>query len=853
MVACVGMTAEDYKYIDIDGISIAYTDRGSGQPVLFIHGFASFSFAWMKMIGYLPSKFRFITIDLKGHGYSEKICDDRLAPFDQAMIVAEFIKRLELDNLVLAGHSMGGAISLIALFSEDVIEKVSKLILLDSSGFLQDLPKFIDDLSATSPGNPLVKFANEDVIASAILKQEFFNKEKISDGIIKEHGDVLRQKNAKECLIAAAQQMAIPNIASFHEKVRNITLETLIVWGENDAIVNLDDAFKFQKDLHNAEVKVISNCGHSPQEEAPLETARLIADFLGVPLRPEPALLKPEEKKDAAKGAPAKDGKLSTSVDQLIQVSGDYIQKLRMRKLVDRWSFGTLVLMAFIKILQLLKKAGFTAKVNGWRKVAGIFLRKEHSKFVLATFRLNYLGEQAKPESKELATILLIERLANYLRRVPACHWRLEWGFFMANRKKVFFTDIVEAEFGKDGILLKLNPHFDKTRPTFTLLNEQIIQDALAQMISSFNEFRNKDDRKRTWIVYKKLLRWVRKRKGLSLGGRHELRHLIERILNASFIQFDALPEESEQLTASRLATPNMKNRKHPGFGLLNIVCRMTFDFSEADLWFQHHHVPVDGMPMQETLEQLKAEWGEVGPVKYPALLSKGANAEIFYFGNKIFRARIYVNFDRFLKLRKHLNNKHYAEMGGPATVAGLVIWGLAAHKYFRDRKFLFPVDSGLEVDYPQERNISLVFIRPREFFNEADPLKGFLNFQREFNRRLFATQAGKSESYEVLELYAMIHPVFYYIAHRLMPKALGEVVGSAGVTILKSAEMFVSPLTDLQINGFVAFGNLKMPTEDGGSSGAVSICGSREQVRKYIEAISDLTENYSDHLGIEL
>ena len=165
-----------------------------------------------------------------------------------------------------------------------------------------------------------------------------------------------------------------------------------------------------------------------------------------------------------------------------------------------------------------------------------------------------------------------------------------------------------------------------------------------------------------------------------------------------------------------------------------------------------------------------------------------------------------------------------------------------------------FPVDTALMEDVPaDQRNISLMVIRPNKYRSEKNSLHGFLHFQREFNQRMFATRLGKSESYELLELYAMIHPMFYYIARYFMPDAMGEILGTAGVTILKDAEMFVSPLTDLQINGFIALGNLMMPTEDGKTAGAVSICGSRALVREYIKAIYSMTENYPEFLHIEL
>ncbi len=842
------MNVQDYKFVRINRVSIAYTDRGSGQPILFVHGFASFSYTWMNMISYLPQQFRFVTLDLKGYGYSEKKCDDFLAPYDQAVILSAFIRRMDLHDVILVGHSMGGVISLISLISEKVRSRINKLILVDSAGVFQKLPDFIDDLTATSANNPLIRLANEDLMAAMVLREAFHDESKISHDIIKEYGNVLRQPKAKECLISSAKQIAIANEKRFLHLIGQINVPVLIIWGEGDRIISVDDAYLFQQDLLNAQLKVIPACGHSPQEEMPQATARIIAEYLGVPLagdKPEAAAAKAAS--DAEKGNPA--GKMAAPADR----SGG---KLHMRRLIDHWSIGTFFLMIFIKMLQLLKRIGFSAEENGWRKATGVFLRNEHSKFILAAFRVTYAADRQIPQHKADATAIVIERLADYLSRNPDCHWALDWGFFVTTRKKLLFTDIIEAEFGKDGVLRKLSMHLDKKCSKFSVIDHDIMTAALAQMVDIYQSLDSVNDSKRAWVVYKKMRSWIRSVNGLSHSGRQELRHFVERVLNGTVIQFETLPDaqEGDLFTRSRLATPNLKMRRHPGFGLLNIVCRFTRDLAEADLWIQYHHVPVDGMPMQEMLEQLKNEWGSAGQLKYPALNSDAAKPEIFYFGHRIFRARIFADFTRVIKLRKHLNERYYAEMGGPASISSMIIWGLAQQEYFRDRKFLFPVDTALMEDIPvDQRNISLMVIRPNKYRSERNLLHGFLHYQREFNQRMFATRLGKSESYELLELYAMIHPVFYYIAKYLMPNAMNEILGTAGVTILKDAEMFVSPLTDLQINGFIALGNLMMPTEDGKHAGAVSICGSRALVREYIKAIYNLTENYPEFLHIEL
>jgi len=178
-----------------------------------------------------------------------------------------------------------------------------------------------------------------------------------------------------------------------------------------------------------------------------------------------------------------------------------------------------------------------------------------------------------------------------------------------------------------------------------------------------------------------------------------------------------------------------------------------------------------------------------------------------------------------------------------------MLIWGLAHHRFFRNCKMLFPVDAEPQSGNPAERELSLVFIRADKYIDRKNPLDGFLSFQKEFNQRLWRTRKGESESYELLELYSMIHPVFYRIGQRLMPESMSEFVGSMGLSILRSADVFISPLSDLQVNGFMTIGDLSHPTMDGHTAGAVSACGTRDQIRFYLEAMTDLAGNYRDFL----
>lgn len=88
-----------------------------------------------------------------------------------------------------------------------------------------------------------------------------------------------------------------------------------------------------------------------------------------------------------------------------------------------------------------------------------------------------------------------------------------------------------------------------------------------------------------------------------------------------------------------------------------------------------------------------------------------------------------------------------------------------------------------------------------------------------------------------------MLHPMFYLLVKKIAPAALSEIVGTMGISIIRDAEVFVSPLTDLQSNGFMSLGSTSIPTADGRTAGSVCICGSRSQIRCYYEAISTLEE----------
>lgn len=115
-----------------NGIEIGYMDEGAGsETIIMIHGLGSYAPAWKKTIEGLSKNYRCIAIDLPGYGKSTKGNFSGSMTFF-AETVRSFAERLNLHNVILAGHSMGGQISMVAALKYP--DLVSKLVLIAPAG-----------------------------------------------------------------------------------------------------------------------------------------------------------------------------------------------------------------------------------------------------------------------------------------------------------------------------------------------------------------------------------------------------------------------------------------------------------------------------------------------------------------------------------------------------------------------------------------------------------------------------------------------------------------------------------------------------------------------------------------------
>jgi len=270
----------------VDGIDIAFCDEGKGeQTFLFIHGLANYFPSWKHQIVSLKDQYRCVAIDLPGNGLSSS-GDFPFSIFFYAECVAKFIEKLELKNVVLCGHSMGGQIAIvIALRYPHLLEK---LILISPAGFEYYNS---NEVFMLQQGLAIGDFFYSDAMhVETAIRQSFFKQNVEESQLIadlKKIMDKHSKKNWKEMVTGSIKGMLNEQVSSF---IRNITCPTLIIFGDKDQLIpnrmlhygdTPESIAKYGASMiENAKLKLINNAGHFVHIEKSEEVNCEIREFM---------------------------------------------------------------------------------------------------------------------------------------------------------------------------------------------------------------------------------------------------------------------------------------------------------------------------------------------------------------------------------------------------------------------------------------------------------------------------------------------------------------------------------------------------------------------------------------------
>jgi len=272
----------DSHFVDLPGgYHVHYRDDGDPSlPLLvLLHGFGDSFMTWDGWVRELKSRFRIISLDFPGHGLTRAPQGSRLNAEGLADFVDAFAAQLTLPRFAVAGNSMGGGAAWQLAVRHP--QRVDALILVDAAGFANDKPPSDVPLAFKILRYPigravLSRIDNRPLIDNG-LKTDVFDKSLITPALVDRFAEFQRAPGHRAILMSI--DMGAPARPTA-ELVSTIKVPTLILWGENDPLIEPAAANKFAAAIPGAKLITYAKVGHLPQIEIPQRSAADAADFL---------------------------------------------------------------------------------------------------------------------------------------------------------------------------------------------------------------------------------------------------------------------------------------------------------------------------------------------------------------------------------------------------------------------------------------------------------------------------------------------------------------------------------------------------------------------------------------------
>lgn len=255
---------------------------GAGRPLVFLHGFGANLYTWHAWAPMLAAYDRYL-VDLKGHGRAPAPDDGRYAPADQAALVHEMILRLDLRDVTLVGHSMGGGIALLTALRllDGGAPHLRGLVLVASAAYPQRLPPFISIARRGVLARAGFALLPKRLLMRAVLRAIVHDPASVKDEQVEAYAAPYRDAAHRRALLATARQLIPDDLGAWTARFPEIDVPSLLLWGREDRVVPLSVGEALARALPHARLEVLDACGHMPPEEMPEASLAPVLRFLG--------------------------------------------------------------------------------------------------------------------------------------------------------------------------------------------------------------------------------------------------------------------------------------------------------------------------------------------------------------------------------------------------------------------------------------------------------------------------------------------------------------------------------------------------------------------------------------------
>ena len=262
-------------FVPVDDGSMHYVDEGQGSTVLLLHGTPTWSFLYRDVIAELASDHRVIAPDLLGYGLSDKPSTDAYHPAAQARRLAQLIEHLDLRDLTIVAHDVGGPLGMSVAI--DHPDRVAQVVLVNTFAWsLADDPggQKIDRFVTSRTGRRL--YLKRNFSARKLLPSAFRHTDPLADVIQQHYERPFSDPDARYGAWQTSTHLVGAHAwyaALWDRRAELADRPVHIVWGLQDRFFGEEHLDTWRSGLPHATVTTLPEVGHFVPEEAPLRLA----------------------------------------------------------------------------------------------------------------------------------------------------------------------------------------------------------------------------------------------------------------------------------------------------------------------------------------------------------------------------------------------------------------------------------------------------------------------------------------------------------------------------------------------------------------------------------------------------
>ena len=275
------------QFVPMMGMEVHLRDEGvktDSLPIILLHGMSSSLNTWDSVVIALKPYKRVISIDLPGFGLTGPSPENAYNFKYYSKFIDSLANHLKLKRFILAGNSMGGAISWNYALANP--SRLAKMILIDAAGYpkKEESGSLGFTIASTPVINNLLLYVTPKALVRKSLETVYFNQSRVTDEQVERFHDIAIRAGNREVALQIFKGSFQGNSKRFLNsnvsRIKTIKVPTLILWGDQDNLIGVNNVDNFLKDIQGSKAEVYKNVGHVPMEEAPARVATSILRFI---------------------------------------------------------------------------------------------------------------------------------------------------------------------------------------------------------------------------------------------------------------------------------------------------------------------------------------------------------------------------------------------------------------------------------------------------------------------------------------------------------------------------------------------------------------------------------------------